>query len=133
MKYAAKKSELLGLLHTADRLKDPEALRRDGRSDLSDAADDYEPAVANGYSIEYLYIYRATGEQTLMIPLGNSTYQKQAQYHLGDVGSSILLRSFQNTRRELTSPPASTARRCRWTRTITLRKMVPSAKCWLSC
>ena len=80
----------------------------------------------------YISIW-ATGEQTLMIPLDNSTYQKQAQYHLGDVGSSILLRSFQNTRRELTNPPASTARRCRWTRTITLRKMVPSAKCWLRC
>jgi len=55
--YAAKKSELLSLIHTTDWLTDPEALRRDGRSDLADAADEYEAAVTKGFSVEYLYVY----------------------------------------------------------------------------
>ena len=56
-KYAARKAELLSLLHTTDWLKDPEALRRDGRKDLANAADEYLTAVGNGYSVEYLYVY----------------------------------------------------------------------------
>ena len=56
-RYAAKKGELLSLLHTTDWLKDPEALRRDGRKDLANAADEYLTAVGNGNSVEYLYVY----------------------------------------------------------------------------
>ena len=55
--YAARKAELLSLLHTTDWLKDPEALRRDGREDLANAAHEYLTAVGNGYSVEYLYVY----------------------------------------------------------------------------
>jgi hypothetical protein len=55
--YKAKKSELLSLLHTTDWLKDPEALARDGRSDLAAAATDYLDAVGQGFAVEYLYVY----------------------------------------------------------------------------
>ena len=55
--YAARKAELLSLLHTTDWLKDPEALRRDGRKDLANAAHEYLTAEGKGYSVEYLYVY----------------------------------------------------------------------------
>lgn len=55
--YGAKKPELLSLLHTTDWLKDPEALRRDGRDDLAAAAEEFERSIAAGYSVEYLYVY----------------------------------------------------------------------------
>lgn len=56
-KYKAKKNELLGVLHTTDWLKDPEALKREGRPDLAAAANDYVDAIGYGYSVEYLYVY----------------------------------------------------------------------------
>ncbi len=55
--YSAKKGELLGVLHATDWLKDPEALERDGRSDLAGASRDYEEAIGKGYSVHYLYVY----------------------------------------------------------------------------
>ncbi len=55
--YKAKKGELLSLIHTTDWLKDPVALRREGRSDLAEAAEEYATATAKGYSVEYLYIF----------------------------------------------------------------------------
>jgi hypothetical protein len=56
-KYKGKKNELLGVLHTTDWLKDPEALTREGRSELAAAARDYLDAVSTGYSVEYLYVF----------------------------------------------------------------------------
>jgi hypothetical protein len=55
--YKGRKNELLGVLHTTDWLKDPEALSREGRPDLASAAQDYLDAINNGYSVEYLYVY----------------------------------------------------------------------------
>ncbi len=55
--YKGKKSELLGLIHATDWLKDPESLERDGRKDIAAAARDYLDAVGRGFSIEYLYVY----------------------------------------------------------------------------
>lgn len=55
--YKGKKSELLGLIHTTDWLKDPESLERDGRKDIAAAARDYLDAVGRGFSVEYLYVY----------------------------------------------------------------------------
>jgi len=55
--YKAKKAELLSLLHTTDWLKDPEALVREGRTDLAGAATDYLAAIAQGFAVEYLYVY----------------------------------------------------------------------------
>ncbi len=55
--YKAKKNELLGLLHATDWLKDAEACRREGRKELENAAVDYNRALSNGYSIEYVYAF----------------------------------------------------------------------------
>lgn len=55
--YKGKKNELLGAIHTTDWLKDPEALARDGRTDLESLAIDYGEAIGRGYSVEYLYCY----------------------------------------------------------------------------
>jgi hypothetical protein len=49
--------ELLSVWHTTDWLADPEALARDGRPDLADAAKQYIEAIGKGYSVEFLYIY----------------------------------------------------------------------------
>ncbi len=56
-KYKGDKNELLGLIHTTDWLKDPEAFAREGRPDLEDAARAYQKALAEGYSVEYVYSY----------------------------------------------------------------------------
>lgn len=56
-RYKAKKTELLGLLHTTDWLKDSESLERDGRPDIAAAAKEYADAVGKGFSVEYLYVY----------------------------------------------------------------------------
>ena len=55
--YRADEGELLKLLSTTTWLDDPEALRRDGRPDLADAAEDYLSAIAAGYSVEYTYCF----------------------------------------------------------------------------
>lgn len=49
-KYKGKKSELLGLIHTTDWLKDPESLARAGRKDIAAAAADYCDAINEGYT-----------------------------------------------------------------------------------
>ena len=56
-RYAGRKGELLGLIHTTDWLKDPTSLEREGRKDLAAAAKEYCGAIASGYSVEYLYVY----------------------------------------------------------------------------
>ena len=55
--YKASKNELLGLVHTTDWLKDIEGMKRQGRPELEAAAVDYTQAVANGYSVEYVYAF----------------------------------------------------------------------------
>jgi AIPR protein len=55
--YKASKNALLGLLHTTDWLKDLEGIKREGRKELESAATDYNQAVANGHSVEYLYAF----------------------------------------------------------------------------
>jgi hypothetical protein len=56
-RYKASKNELLGLLHTTDWLKDIEGIKREGRKELESAAADYHQAIANGYSVEYVYAF----------------------------------------------------------------------------
>src|SRR5205085_4982365 len=56
-RYKSSKNELLGLLHTTDWLKDVEGIKREGRKDLESAATDYNQAIANGYSVEYVYAF----------------------------------------------------------------------------
>jgi hypothetical protein len=56
-KYKGKKNELLGLLHTIDWLQNPEAMAREGRPELEEAANDYVKYVSTGYSVEFVYAY----------------------------------------------------------------------------
>lgn len=56
-KYKATKNELLGLIHTTDWLKDIEDSSRQGRKELTAAAKDYNTAISNGFSIEYIYAF----------------------------------------------------------------------------
>jgi hypothetical protein len=56
-RYKASKNELLGLLHTTDWLKDIEGVKREGRKELENAATEYGQAIANGYSVEYVYAF----------------------------------------------------------------------------
>lgn len=55
--YKASKNELLGLLHATDWLKDLEGIKREGRKELESASTDYNKAVTNGYSVEYVYAF----------------------------------------------------------------------------
>ncbi|MGB0065040.1 MAG: AIPR family protein [Terracidiphilus sp.] len=56
-KYKGKKGELLALIHSTDWLVDTEALRREGRPELANAAVQYSEAQQNSYSTEYIYAY----------------------------------------------------------------------------
>lgn len=56
-KYRAKKGELLALIHSTDWLVDPEALKREGRPELANAAVQYLEAQQKGYATEYIYAY----------------------------------------------------------------------------
>lgn len=56
-RYKATKHELLGLLHTTDWLRDIEGIKREGRKELESAAKDYNQAILNGYSVEYVYAF----------------------------------------------------------------------------
>lgn len=56
-RYGASKNELLGLLHTTDWLRDIEGIKREGRKELESAATDYNKAISNGYSVEYVYAF----------------------------------------------------------------------------
>jgi hypothetical protein len=55
--YRGSKHELLGLLHSTDWLKDVEGITREGRKELESAAKDYNQAIGNGYSVEYVYAF----------------------------------------------------------------------------
>jgi AIPR protein len=59
-RYAPRPGELLELVHTTDWLEDLEALRREGRADLADAAKRYLEAIGKGYSVEYVFVYTGT-------------------------------------------------------------------------
>lgn len=52
-----KKTDLLGLIHTTDWLRDPESLEREGRKDLAAIGRDYADAIARGSAVEYVYVY----------------------------------------------------------------------------
>ncbi len=55
--YSPKPGELLVLTYSAKWLSDPETLRREGRPDLADAAEDYSAALAKGYTIDFHFVY----------------------------------------------------------------------------
>lgn len=76
---------LLGCLHW---LVNPEALRREGRKELAEAADDFVEAQKNGYGTELIYVY--TGKKSANIE------KKIAVYNLNDenVQKSRVLRHY---------------------------------------
>lgn len=55
--YKGSKSGLLKLVHTTDWLENPQGIRREGRAELISASDDYSNARANGYSIDFHYVF----------------------------------------------------------------------------
>jgi len=55
--YKAKKNELLGIIHSTDWLENLETVRREGRPQLTSAAEDYVEGIARGYSVEYQYVF----------------------------------------------------------------------------
>lgn len=55
--YRGKKGELLSLIHSLDWLTDPEALKREGRPDLADAAHQYLAKSAEDYTVEFVYTF----------------------------------------------------------------------------
>jgi len=60
--YNAKKTELLGLIHSTDWLKNTEDLRREGRPELVAASEEYLEAIAKNYGVDYHYVF--TGNRT---------------------------------------------------------------------
>ncbi|BEQ14996.1 hypothetical protein FAK_20620 [Desulfoferula mesophila] len=61
-KYRAKETDVTKLESSINWLNNPEALRRDGKSDLAEAAEEFLDAVRDGYGINLWYVY--TGEKS---------------------------------------------------------------------
>jgi hypothetical protein len=59
MTVNVRESHLSKLQSSINWLSSPEALRRDGRHDLAQAADDYLDALREGYGVELWFIYTA--------------------------------------------------------------------------
>ena len=55
-----KQSQVAKLESSLNWLANPEALRRDGKPDLAQAAEDYLDAVKNGYGVELWFLYAGT-------------------------------------------------------------------------
>jgi len=57
MRYRPKLGELTKLESSLNWLANPEALRKDGKADLADAAEDYVRSVNDGYGVEMSFVY----------------------------------------------------------------------------
>jgi hypothetical protein len=57
LNHAAKESDVAKLESSLNWLANPEALRREGRTELAQASEDYMQALKNGYGLEMWYFY----------------------------------------------------------------------------
>src|SRR5207245_2940613 len=57
LEHTAKEKDVSTLESSLNWLANPEALRRDGKPDLAQAAEDFLQAQKDGYGIELLYVY----------------------------------------------------------------------------
>jgi hypothetical protein len=69
--YKPKVGEFLELVHSTDWLANPEALRREGREDLAAAAEDYNAAIAKGYSVEFHFVYMGPPKKEVLDAAAN--------------------------------------------------------------
>lgn len=69
--HKANEGDFLKLVHTTDWLSNPESLRRDGRPDLADAAEDYKQDIAKEYSVNYHYVYLGPSKKELIDAANN--------------------------------------------------------------
>lgn len=59
MAVNVKESHLSNLESSLHWLSNPEALRREGKSELAQAAEDYQKAISDGYGVELWFVYTA--------------------------------------------------------------------------
>lgn len=62
LSYRAKERDLTKLMASLNWLTSPEALKREGKQELAQAASDYLEAQKQGYGIELIYVY--TGKKS---------------------------------------------------------------------
>ncbi len=78
--FRPRKGELLSLVHSEDWLRDPNAVKGEGREELINASNDYKSGLNNDYSIEFQYIFlgKATKDVKDQAALLNSNYQSSS-------------------------------------------------------
>jgi len=75
--YRPKIGEVTKLESSVNWLTNPEALRRDGKTDLAQAADDYLEAVKSGYGVELWFVY--TGPKCANVDKHISVYTQNPE------------------------------------------------------
>lgn len=77
LSYRAKEKDLDKLMASLNWLASPEALKREGKPELAQAANDYLDAQKQGYGIELIYVY--TGKKTNNIEKGVLVYNQNEE------------------------------------------------------
>jgi len=76
--FRPKHAQIAKLESSLNWLANPEALRQDGKSDLAQAAEDYLPAVQNGYGVELWFLY--TGPKCPNIEKGITVFNQNPEH-----------------------------------------------------
>jgi len=76
--YKPTVGEFLELVHSVDWLSNPQALEREGRLDLAEAARDFCDAVSKGYSVEFVYVYLGQAHKELQDAIANFNSRSRA-------------------------------------------------------
>lgn len=77
LRHAAKERDFSALESSIKWLNQPEALRREGRSELASAAEEYQQAVTDGYSVELWFVY--TGPKSANVDKQVSVYNQDVE------------------------------------------------------
>ena len=77
LSYSAKETDVANLESSLNWLMTPEALERDGKSELAQASKDFLDAQKNGYGVELIYVY--TGKKSANVDKKINVYNENSE------------------------------------------------------